>query len=62
MPVEFVVDAAGDPHSPEDLRVTRRCLAGRWSFSGSHEHVGGAFADSVFSESNFSTYCKTTHT
>ena len=52
---------AGRPNQ-EDLRVTRRCLAGRWRFSGSHEHVGGAFAASVFSESNFSTYCKTTHT
>ena len=48
--------------STTHTRLTRRCLAGRWIFSGSHEHAGGAFADPVFSESNFSTYCKTTHT
>jgi len=49
-------------HGLEDLRVTRRRLAGRWSFSRSHEHGGAASAASFLSESNFSTYCKTTHT
>ena len=49
-------------HSLEDLRMTRRRLADRWSFSRSHEHSGGASAESFLSESNFSTYCKTTHT
>jgi hypothetical protein len=48
--------------SLEDIRVTRRCLAGCWSFSRSHEHGGGAFVESLVSELNFSTYCKTTHT
>jgi hypothetical protein len=48
-------------HRLEDLRVTRH-LAGRWSFSRSHEHGGGASAEPFLSESNFSTYCKTTHT
>ena len=48
-------------HGLEDLRVTRRRLAGRWSFSRSHEQRGGASAASFLSESNFSTYCKTTH-
>ena len=49
-------------HGLEDLRVTRRRLASRWSFSRSHEQRGGASAASFLSESNFSTYCKTTHT
>jgi hypothetical protein len=35
---------------------------GPLEFSRGHEHVGGAFAESFFSELNFSTYCKTTHT
>jgi hypothetical protein len=42
--------------------VTRRRLAVRWSCSRSYERGGGASVESFLNESNFSTYCKTTHT